>query len=240
VKRYLSEAKFAVLTAKAALGGAVIQRDGWSWNVAGPCSKPKALAMHAEGWRTRIGLLSIPCRRCGGCLAKRGAGWARRAAIEFAQANRTWFGTLTFKPDIIDRATQEIIDRLKISAEEFAALPRELRWMHLHGCTRREVTLYLKRVRHLSQFRHVTVCEPHKTGVPHYHLLIHEPADSCLRKADLETTYHAGFSAWRLAKDVRACWYVSKYLMKGTGARVRASRAYGQISPSGITSIVGV
>ena len=43
--------------------------------------------------------IDSPCRRCDVCLRRRAARWRYRAQEELAQAPRTWFGTLSLRPE---------------------------------------------------------------------------------------------------------------------------------------------
>jgi hypothetical protein len=73
------------------------------------------------------------------------------------------------------------------------------------------------------------VLEAHKSGLPHYHALIHEYGDCLLRKKRmLEPQWTFGYSNHRLVNEHGVTGYVTKYLSKASNARVRASRAYGQ------------
>lgn len=91
-----------------------------------------------------------------------------------------------------------------------------------------ELQRFLKRIRKNSkaELRYICVQELHKSGNPHYHLLIHE-VEGTLTKAVLQAAWRYGFSQAKLA-DPRTAIYVCKYLTKGEGARVRASLSYGR------------
>lgn len=110
----------------------------------------------------------------------------------------------------------------------------------------RPITLFLKRVRKLSnaRIRYVIVCERHVSGDPHFHVLLHElnGGDAVLYKhlagrQDVKdyvpAPWREGFTNWQLVGDrdeldgKRAAYYVAKYLSKSALARVRASKRYG-------------
>jgi hypothetical protein len=93
-----------------------------------------------------------------------------------------------------------------------------------------DITNWLKRIRKNSgaTLRYLLVCEAHKSGLPHWHVLIHEYQGKVV-KAKLEAAWRNGFSHFRLVPttDIRTAWYVTKYLSKSALARVRASQHYG-------------
>lgn len=116
----------------------------------------------------------------------------------------------------------------------------------------KEITRYLKRVRKESgSFRYLIVCEAHKSGMPHYHGLIHEHGNRVrwdalhdqwtlgiseivlVKDGDLykEVYWEHGKRKWRWTAEPLAAGqiarYCAKYLSKSVLARVRASQAYG-------------
>lgn len=182
--------------------------------------------------------IEVRCRRCENCLRLRQRHWSARVRNELAMHDiigaRTWFGTLTLRPEEHYRAlvTARLahsaggIDLDRTSEEEiFAARHRVIsRWL----------TLYLKRVRKQAAqpFRYILICEKHKSGLPHYHILVHE--DGLLRnipKRILQEQWIHGFSRWKLVEDMRQGTYLTKYLSKSAEARVRASKDYGKATP---------
>lgn len=180
--------------------------------------------------------LTVPCRKCDACRRRRAAEWAARARAEIETASRTWFGTLTFRPDRMTyheyRSHVDYRDRFGQPALEAEGLPKQFaEWNRSAG---REVTLMLKRLRKAGErFRYLLVMEAHnKAGVsfPHYHLLLHEiDAARPVRHAVLSRAWPEGFSKWKLVDraDGKAAWYVCKYLAKASAARVRSSGRYG-------------
>lgn len=111
---------------------------------------------------------------------------------------------------------------------EMASEMEQFQYRHWAICP--ELTKYLKRVRKESgvKLRYLLVAEAHKSGAPHYHLLIHEAGLAPVRHAVLSRQWKLGFSKYNLVKDNRAAFYVTKYLAKSALARVRASQGYGQ------------
>lgn len=93
-------------------------------------------------------VLQARCRKCAECLAHRRRLWTARGVAEISAARRTWFGTLTVRPedrfvlrmkaDARTRARRrEPLSNLS-AADQFAAVATELQ---------REATKWLKRVR---------------------------------------------------------------------------------------------
>lgn len=239
-------------TARTALdGGAVIESLGrLSWNLARTCEAPVYRQMTSrdqpEGpWITRTRTASsrsdidfeVPCRRCGSCLKRRAAHWRMRAAAETAAAPRTWFVTLTFSPAEHFRMMCQASARLTRSGASFEALGADEQFAERHRECAKEITLWLKRVRKNSgvELRYFLVAEAHKSGLPHYHLLVHEVReDAPVRAKVLKGAWKAGFSSVELvaqAEGQRSAAYVAKYMSKDASARARASRGYGMVMP---------
>lgn len=103
----------------------------------------------------------------------------------------------------------------------------------------KEITLFLKRVRKqvgVGQLRYLLVREKHKSGLPHYHALIHESGETPIRYKVLEDNWTLGFSKFKLLDDERTATYVTKYLGKSNDGRVRASLRYGRAAPENTSS----
>lgn len=235
------------------------------WEVAGDCMAPVRFSKLGrdtgkQGFRanvfTRLGQVSYGhdakapievvfetrCRKCPACKRAKKRMWSVRAEIETRRATRTWFGTLTFKPDYLFRA--KLIAEAKALSRH--TLPSELteeeRFTAMVAVCGREVTLMLKRLREREltrAVRYLLVAEAHKSGNPHFHMLLHEYGTPITkRELDLQWYPH-GFCMWRLVPkgieventELRsAVRYVCKYLAKSTRARVRASGGYGNTS----------
>lgn len=155
---------------------------------------------------------------------------------ETRDAVRTWFGTLTLSPDQHHRVAAACRLQASRNGDDFDTFDQERQFALRHKCISREITLYLKRVRKRAgeDLRFVCVAEEHKTGLPHYHLLVHEGQATTLTWRILSEEWRVGFSQWKLVKDTRAAGYVTKYLSKSSKARVRASLDYGKERPKGI------
>lgn len=174
----------------------------------------------------------LRCRKCSTCLRARARRWREAAEREMNCAAmrgcRTWFGTLTLSPEEQSFATYAAI--AAVGADKFAALSELERLPLRHEAVSRSLTLALKRLRKevgAGSVRYLIVCEAHKSGLPHYHALLHETSSTLpIRKSVLNDFWRLGFSQWRLARP-EAARYVAKYLSKAALARVRASRQYG-------------
>lgn len=181
--------------------------------------KAKALAQH----------ILVRCRKCPECLAYRGRVWTARAVAETLGSVRTWFGTLTLAPD---RATQCRMSADSAVTNAISDRTPENHFQRMVDFVNPEITRFLKRVRKNSdaRLRYLLVAEAHKSGMPHWHILLHEHAGSA-SKRELEAAWRYGFSHWRLVQtqDPRAARYACKYLSKTALARVRASKQYGSI-----------
>lgn len=231
-----------------------LKPHSWRINYAGNCSSPVVVfrdgvsllrkqSGRVYGRQTEYPVmteLEVPCRQCANCLRRRAAHWRMRANSEWQAASRTWFGTLTLAPHhhfrVTTQARMYYAKSLDEAKRDFDTLGTEEQFAARHKIISREITLFVKRIRENSgaELRLMCVSEQHKSGLPHYHMLVHEanPAQS-ISKAQLEAAWKWGFSSWRLVKDAKAAAYVTKYLQKSSMARVRASIDYGQ-RPNGI------
>jgi hypothetical protein len=95
-----------------------------------------------------------------------------------------------------------------------------------------ELQRWLKRIRKNSgaRLRYIIIAEAHKSGLPHWHLLLHENSGS-VRKRTLEGAWRHGLSHFRLVdnSDTKTPYYVTKYLTKSvTMPRMLASTDYGR------------
>lgn len=152
------------------------------------------------------------CRRCSGCLRHKADEWTRRALVEIALAEKTFFVTLTFRSDTLGKG----------AAPEAAAYA--------------EIQKYLKKVRkHGHSIRYLCSSETgERNGRLHYHLLVHGPG--ALSGKHLRSKWSGGISHARLVREsviagskatpAAVAQYVAKYATKD-GGRVRASSSYG-------------
>lgn len=155
--------------------------------------------------------------------------WRFRARSETRLAVRTWFGTLTFSPDERYRLLAKASQSARRKGLDFDALDRKRRFEFYANASGALVTKWLKRVRKQSgvSLRYLLVAEEHKSGDPHYHVLIHESGQP-VRKVVLKSQWSHGFSKWKLVEDLATADYVCKYISKSLYARVRASMRYGK------------
>lgn len=173
-------------------------------------------------------LLTAKCRKCDECRKDRQEHWALRAASEIRASPRTWFGTLTISPQWHERfAAAARLRSERRGNGVFEALPLDRQLHERHRVIGVELVKALKRLRKKHQFRFLMVLEAHVSGLPHYHMLLHE-INSEVRKRELDQIWQFGFTKWRLvSEDGNEAWYVAKYLGKNSAARVRASLRYG-------------
>lgn len=200
-------------------------------------------------------LMHVRCRSCDQCRALKAQDWRNRARYEWLRAPRTWFGTFTVAPEnrvmftnqarlyvsrsverkaLIDDPQTDPLVRSDLSTpgEDFDLLPAEQQFRMLERQIYRELSKYFDRLRKAAdtRFSYLLVCEEHKDGFPHHHVLIHElDSFAPLRKKLLQDQWSHGFTAFTLAKTEREALYLTKYLTKATRARVRASKRYGKV-----------
>lgn len=248
------------MAAKALAAGAVrVNVCRVRWDISGRCERPfitelwgrpSSKTIPAERyviWRkgtpgTMCIELHTPCRKCEKCRQARAALWHARATSEIRAAPRTWFGSLTLSPENHFRIATAIAVRCseRVTGDFYAMSPEE-QFRRRHAEISKELTKYLKRVRMEAgvPLRFLLVTEAHKSGLPHYHLLVHEASPlQPVRHKVLAGQWKLGFSNWKLA-DHLAPWYICKYISKSSLARVRASIDYGN-PPQGIAAVSSV
>ena len=211
----------------------------WEWDTSGNCQRPLTREHFARpkkretdkvfpwepGKPGPIGLrMIVRCKKCDRCTAARAASWRLRAMSEFGNADRVWFVTLTFRPEVQHRVLEAC--RRRTLPDDFDALGPDERFRLLANESGREVTKYLKRLRASGAvFRYLAVAEAHKSGRPHWHVLVYERGDA-VRWRTLSEAWGLGFVTAKLA-DKKAAHYLCKYLTKSL-ARVRASLRFGK------------
>lgn len=216
------------------------------WNVAPTCHNPKTVLFYGRPdgkvWTYVKGKTSmlqvdmtLKCRTCEDCLRKKAASWRLRALEEYRASSRTWLVTLTFSPANHQRCLDRARRHLDAQGIDFDRMPASEQFDLRHRECGREITLFLKRLRKGSKdhaptsFRYLMVAEAHKSGLPHYHLLIHElQSAQPVRHAAIVHFWTQGFCHAKLVADARGATYALKYLTKSVMARVRASLSYGQ------------
>lgn len=181
----------------------------------------------------------VRCRKCSSCMKARSRHWRYRAEAELHQARgRSWFGTLTLSTHEHAQAMFRARLRLARRGTVFEALAPDAQFAERHRQIGRELTLWLKRVRKNAgtPFRYMLVAERHKSGLPHYHVLVHE-TERPIRHAVLTKAWHLGFSQFKLVDEgdeAQTARYVAKYLTKAAAARVRASADYGETNTTSV------
>lgn len=219
------------------------------WIIAGDCENPYITeiwgrpSVRGQKWviigprtlQTLCVELHTRCRKCGNCSSQRTRLWSARAREETRLSERTWKGTLTLRPEAYQHALSScraVEDRQGI---DFDVLPEREQLALIHAHISRDITKMLKRIRAATglAIRYLCVLELHQSGVPHYHMLVHEyDAAKPLRYTALCNQWPLGFSRWKLAQDEREAMYACKYLTKSLLARVRASQRYGAVKTS--------
>lgn len=245
--------KFVPIAAKAMDSGALLRtRTNMSWDVAGNCERPVYRKVDGAGrpkgmkvWQEKLTArtnesaimrieMDTRCRKCGPCRRARAAYWRIRAEQEIAVSGRSWFVTLTLAPEEHFRMKVQASVRLAAQGVEFDRLTADEQFAQRHKEICRELTLWIKRVRKQSgvSLRYLLVAEAHKSGLPHYHALVHETAaDGKVTAATLRGQWKLGFTKANLVAQERgskSAAYVCKYLSKSALSRVRASQGYGQ------------
>lgn len=233
--------------------GAVKVRD-WKWDIAGSCHVPKEVLFQSEETPFRRKgefrlLMKVPCRKCEACWKIKQTDWVSRSMAECAVAQRTWFGTLTLTLEQHHRATM-MADALR-KQRGWDNNPEALNSARFIVIGK-EVTKFLKRVRKNSgaKLKYLAVMELHGSGkyrrrdgviaerqlsgLPHFHLLIHEQNGSVpIRWKVLNDAWKFGHSKFKLAEDRETlkstAFYVCKYMSKDASAHVRASLYYGKL-----------
>lgn len=193
---------------------------------------PIARMGHVSNWADPPCTLEVlaKCRKCAVCLKARSLEWTYRAKRELQAASRTWFGTMTltsqehflascrWQTGKVGRTWAELSPAEQLKAE--------------HEVIGKEITRWLKRVRKESgaRLRYLLVVEAHKSGLPHYHVLVHETSPlETVGERTLRRQWKLGHSKFKLVEGNGVAGYVAKYLAKAAEARVRASVRYGQI-----------
>lgn len=245
------------------VSGARLERKGvvsWEIDAAGSCENPVGFSQTYRGGsgvaerrrRNRHGDRALfldgtgRCRQCDACRRYRRAVWRNRCYDELGRASRTWWGTLTMRPEVRSLVTTEAMVASYSSGVDYAALSDADRGQRVGRVFGQRVQQFLKRVRKVSRakLRYMLVGEQHADGYPHVHILLHEASKPCAKRV-LEGAWRDGFSKWRLVQAddnsrLKVSAYITKYMLKSSGARIRASRRYGStnsVVASGLPAI---
>lgn len=220
-----------------------------SWDVSGNCSRAKPVELSGRKFIDVIdqahsaGLdLEVRCRKCTECLRARSHLWRLRATEEATHSARTWFGTLTLSPESHALSLARCRQKEALNGIDFDCLSEGEQFAVLVHDSGREITKYLKRIRKQSSatLRYLLVVEKHASGLPHFHMLVHEPfIGQSIGERQLRKQWQLGFSKWNLVKGCgeavtpKAIFYACKYIAKSAETRVRASLHYGT-TPCGV------
>lgn len=216
-----------------------------AWQISGRCRRPKSVTLIGRPLRKpgqlwqlvpQTGMpyfmdMEVACRGCPECLSRRAQVWKRRALAEWVSSPRTWLVTMTFHPH---RHMEFLCAGMAEAGRQgvrWSDLSPDEQYRRLAREAGKDVQKYLKRVRKQTgtRFRYMVVSEPHKSGKPHFHMLLHEiSAWGSVGERDLRLNWRGGFIRAKLVRDPAGAGYAAKYLAKEKGARVRASLRYGQ------------
>lgn len=252
--RYLRNDQMKSLQLRAlANGGSVrLRLDGSHsqtvlWDVSGNCQKSvtvelrsrKELKCERFAVVSRDNPSSIPgylemrtrCRKCDKCLRCRAAMWRHRSRTEYDRAPRTWLCTLTLSPASVSLLLARCQVQAARAGVRFEELPSDDRFIALAKQGYCHVQKWLKRLRKNSgvPIRYLAITEAHKSGLPHFHVLLHEvEQEKPLRYKSLKGSWDLGrVQHYKLVSDAAGASYVTKYLSKSMLGRVRASTGYG-------------
>lgn len=158
--------KWTVTASNAVAGGADRQSVAtMEWDVAGAgsfaCEAPVfveyagadpvhySYQLDRGSYRTGARFLNLQtrCRKCASCLRAKCAMWRIRALHEMSIADRTWFGTLTVRPEQMKEYQLQAAERLKQGGTIFHKLPQGERFQEVVKQITPTITRWLKRVR---------------------------------------------------------------------------------------------
>lgn len=222
------------------------------WDLAGKCEKPVTVELYGksrhgdprQSERNPMTVrISVKCRKCGWCRKMHAGDWAARALAEYDGSARTWMATLTLAPEQHARvralATKGVGVPTRTGGVRYVVSPDlhfeqgtpEMQFARLVRIIGHDLTLFLKRVRKNAHapFRYLLVAEAHQSGLPHFHMLVHEKSEQApIRKQVMKDAWDLGFSKFSLVESSGGAVYVCKYMAKDALTRVRASFKYGQ------------
>lgn len=243
--RWLPSERLLALQVRALSAGGTVRTlyDGAhsrlvDWDIAGDCERPVLVELNGRPDDTRLITRANPsrfidihvaCRRCANCLRRRSALWRIRAFSEWRNSARTWLCTFTLRPSALVHLLSRARVRLGKAGTDYDALGPHDGFLELEKEGFRHVQLWLKRLRKAGhKVRYLAISERHKSGAPHWHILLHESDPlKPIRESELSGSWGLGFDSYRLVRNARGAGYVSKYLSKELCARVRASQGYG-------------
>lgn len=148
---------------------------------------------------SRFADYKVPCRKCLNCLKRRAWHWRQRALSEHMRAHRTWMGTLTLDPHVLQRAKDVAAVELLEQGVRWEDLTRDERFLEvdrrIYGEFQKRMDLLRKKSK--VPLRYLAVTEAHDSGEPHWHVLLHEVGPQELR-------YDPDFSGWKWNTELKA------------------------------------
>lgn len=196
---------------------------------------------HTPGQRATVYVeIGTRCRRCDNCRSYRRWLWSFRMTEELRRGVRTWYGTLTLRPSEQYRVLAEARQYMRSRGVSWEHdLSEDERFAAHARFALKEVTKYIKRFRKeaygpkgKAPFKWVCVTERHKSGLPHFHMLVHEVEMRPIPHRILAGQWHSGFEQWRLVKldenPKLVAGYLCAYLQKDFSTRIRCSEKYGE------------
>lgn len=235
-----------LVTRALASNGIRVSTGTIEWPIHGDCHNPWRTSVYGrpkvEGQRevvvTRSSkiplevIITTRCRKCEPCKKARAAEWRYRVLAETRSAARTWFGTLTMDPQYQYKMLVEARKYARERSVPWGDLSYDEQFKRVADASLKEVTRYVKRIRKNSgvPLRVFTVTEKHKSGKPHFHMLVHETALYPVTHRILSSAWTVGFEKWRLVPfdSPKDATYLCKYLTKSNETRIRASFQYGR------------
>lgn len=211
----------------------------WTTYVGRPEGDPKYW-VYIPGQRGVVHVdIATRCRRCKNCKGLRKWEWNHRMTEELRGAVRSWYGTLTLRPDVQYRVLVQARQHYWKRGVKWEDLTDDEQFRAHASFALKEVTKYIKRFRKAAYgpkgkapFRWVCVTERHKSGLPHFHMLVHERELRPIPHRILSSSWGLGFEKWRLVKldenPKLVAGYLCAYLQKDFATRIRASEKYGE------------
>ena len=175
------------------------------------------------------------CRECPSCVRQRQMEWFARGLREaegcFAAGNRVWMCTLTVRPAVRQERLASAIAATEEAGDPWAELSEAERFKRHVAEYNPDIDKFVRDLRRVqpAAFRYIVVPEAHKDGNVHFHALLFEYCSAVVPvlKRNVEACWSLGFVHARLLKDQQAVGYVTKYVAKHKGPRIRASKDFG-------------
>lgn len=187
--------------------------DRWFANLAMSCERPvratyvARFALGAKPGRPLVAVALYRCRKCTACERTNSMRWAARAVDEYKKSARTWFGTLTLRPDQHALVDQWVADadlwpeRSRLSDAQFQKALFRAR----ASIVGQQVTSWLDVVREIAYLRthrrelirYMLVAERHDSketsefmrGRPHFHIVLHEAVTGAAVVGDIVSAF---------------------------------------------------